>query len=265
MNDLQYGGDAARRPLVIAHRGAAGRLPENTIAAFEAALAAGADGIECDTRLSADGVPVVIHDDTVGRTTGAAGRVGSLTLERLRKLDAGGGQRIPTLAETAELCRGRAMLCLEFKEAGAVGPALEVLRTIDDGELIFCSFQPKAVRACKGQRPQAPALLITGSRNPNPIVRWRETFPLLTAKRAGADGLSCHHRAVTPERAQRIRAAGLGLVIWCSLEEEKTPPAWFGRALLAAPDALVTAWPEELLAFLASPPAGSGMSPQRGS
>src|SRR6267378_6141215 len=76
-------------PLNIGHRGAAGEAPENTFAAFDLALRQGADGIEFDVHLSADGVPVVIHDARLERTTSGSGRVGKHTLASLRRLDAG--------------------------------------------------------------------------------------------------------------------------------------------------------------------------------
>ena len=77
------------RPLVIAHRGASGLAPENTMAAFRLAVALGADGVELDVNLSADGVPVVIHDARVNRTTNARGAVSRFSLDELRRLDAG--------------------------------------------------------------------------------------------------------------------------------------------------------------------------------
>src|SRR5260370_35199414 len=77
-----------RRPLVIAHRGASGLAPENTMAAFKLALALGADGVEMDIQLSADGHPVVIHDARVNRTTNGAGAVSRLTLDQIQSLDA---------------------------------------------------------------------------------------------------------------------------------------------------------------------------------
>src|SRR5436190_20563712 len=78
-----------RKPLVIAHRGASGFAPENTLAAFKFALALGADGVELDVQLSADGHPVVIHDSRVNRTTNGTGAVSRLTLDQLQSLDAG--------------------------------------------------------------------------------------------------------------------------------------------------------------------------------
>lgn len=92
---------APRRPLVIAHRGGAGLWPENTLHAFEQAVAMGADVIETDVRLTADGALVLFHDETVGRTTDGAGRVSEMTLAELKRLDAGyrwtpdGGRTFP--------------------------------------------------------------------------------------------------------------------------------------------------------------------------
>jgi glycerophosphoryl diester phosphodiesterase len=79
----------AKRPLVIAHRGASGLAPENTLAAFKLALALGAQGIELDIHLSADGQPVVIHDRLINRTTNGVGRVHRFTVAELQKFDAG--------------------------------------------------------------------------------------------------------------------------------------------------------------------------------
>ena len=77
------------RPRVFAHRGGSALAPENTLAAFDTGLRAGADGLELDVHLSADGVPVVIHDDTLDRTTSASGPVASLTAAELARVDAG--------------------------------------------------------------------------------------------------------------------------------------------------------------------------------
>ena len=98
-------------PLIIAHRGASAVAPENTIAAFEAAIAAGADGIEFDVRLTRDGVPVVIHDETLYRTHGVRRRVGDMTLSELNK------SNVPSLAQLFELFEANTMLLyLELKD-----------------------------------------------------------------------------------------------------------------------------------------------------
>src|SRR5687768_14872032 len=97
-------------PLIIAHRGASAVAPENTIAAFEAAIAAGADGVEFDVRLTRDGVPIIIHDETLYRTHGVRGRVADMTLNELNKIN------VPSLAQLFELFESnQLLLCLEMK------------------------------------------------------------------------------------------------------------------------------------------------------
>jgi glycerophosphoryl diester phosphodiesterase len=96
--------------LVVAHRGASSLEPENTLVAFEAAVRSGADVVELDVRLTADGVPVVLHDADVAATTDGTGFVHTMTVSQLKRLDAAGGsgpvQRIPTLGEALEVIGG---------------------------------------------------------------------------------------------------------------------------------------------------------------
>jgi glycerophosphoryl diester phosphodiesterase len=113
--------DTLPTPVIFAHRGASAYAPENTLAAFELALRQGADAIELDVKLSADGHVVVIHDPTVDRTTGARGRVKDMSLADLRSLDAGSffsanfrGEKIPTLEEVFEAVGRRAFINVEL-------------------------------------------------------------------------------------------------------------------------------------------------------
>ena len=112
----------ARRPLVIAHRGASAEAPENTIAAFELAVEHGADGIEFEVQLTGDEQPVVIHDFTLDRTTDGIGYVRDRTVRELKRLDVGKwrgsrfqGQRIQTLQEVLERFRDRTRFWIEVK------------------------------------------------------------------------------------------------------------------------------------------------------
>jgi glycerophosphoryl diester phosphodiesterase len=100
---------------IIAHRGASGHAPENTMAAFQLAMQQGADGIELDVMLSKDGRLVVIHDDTVDRTTNGTGLVKDMTLAQLQALDAGNGAQIPTLEEVLHTFGGRFLINIELK------------------------------------------------------------------------------------------------------------------------------------------------------
>ena len=109
-------------PLVIAHRGASMYAPENTLAAFELAIEMGADAIELDTMLTADGIPIVIHDHSLDRTTDGIGSVSSKTVAELKLLDAGSafdirfaGERIPTLEEVFSAVGKKIMINVELK------------------------------------------------------------------------------------------------------------------------------------------------------
>lgn len=104
-----------QRPLIIAHRGASGHAPENTMAAFQLAKDHLADGIELDVMLCKDGHVVVIHDDTVDRTTNGTGRVRDLTLAELQVLDAGNGETIPTLNDVLDAFGGQYLINIELK------------------------------------------------------------------------------------------------------------------------------------------------------
>jgi glycerophosphoryl diester phosphodiesterase len=100
---------------IIAHRGFSSDYPENTLLAFEKALEARADGIETDLQLSRDEAIILFHDDGLKRITGTKGRPQERTLTELKTLDAGRGERIPTLDELLQLCHAKATLILEIK------------------------------------------------------------------------------------------------------------------------------------------------------
>ncbi len=123
---------ATRPTLIFGHRGAMANAPMNTLAAFQAALEQGADGIELDVHLSQDEQLVVVHDFAVDETTDGSGDVMHLTLSELKRLDAGGwfsvdfaGARIPTLAEVFDAFAGKLYFNVELKSRPADGRALE--------------------------------------------------------------------------------------------------------------------------------------------
>lgn len=173
--------DENKPPLIIAHRGLSARFPENTLAAFAAALDAGAEMMELDVTLTRDRQLVVIHDDTVDRATDGAGTVSAMTLADLRRLDAGSwfdprfaGERIPTLDEVLALARGRAGVNIEIKasavEADFPADAVEhqvlavVRRFSMVDAVVVSSFEPKCLRrlaAMAGPRPRLAVLTET--------------------------------------------------------------------------------------------------------
>ena len=115
---------------IFAHRGVSAHLPENTQAAFARAIELGVDGIELDVQLSADNVPVVIHDDTTDRTTNGTGSISEFTARQLGLLDAGSGQPVPTLAQVLEMAAGKLWVNIELKDADAVEPVVQVVNSI---------------------------------------------------------------------------------------------------------------------------------------
>ena len=155
---------------VIAHRGFSKVAPENTLAAFRAALEAGADALEFDVRLTRDGVPVIMHDKTVDRTTNGRGRVGDLTFAQLRKLDAGShkgpqfkGERVPSLDELLALARGKTLLLCELKSPDRRVPRLVhaalAKHEMADRTLVI-SFHPASLLAMKRLRADQPIGLL---------------------------------------------------------------------------------------------------------
>jgi glycerophosphoryl diester phosphodiesterase len=121
------------RPEVIAHRGGRAGTPENTLSAVRHAIEVGVDGLEFDIQRTRDGVLVVMHDETVDRTTNGTGRVVDLTLAQLRALDAGRGEKVPTLDEVLDLARSASIrLFPEIKSAHLYpGIEAEVLQALE--------------------------------------------------------------------------------------------------------------------------------------
>ena len=134
-----------KRPWVVAHRGYRGSFPENTLVAFEAAIRANTDMIELDVSLTRDRIPVVIHDNTLDRTTNGSGPVSEHTLTELKNLDAGcwfstkfRGEAIPTLEELLMSVKGRVIVNIEIKQVSIESP------TIPDGiETQICKMVEK--------------------------------------------------------------------------------------------------------------------------
>lgn len=168
----------------IAHRGASKIAPPNTLAAFARAAELGADGIEFDVHLSADGVPVVIHDFTVDATTDGHGRVADLTLAQLKALDAGSsfdpafvGERIPTLEEVLDAVEDRLLLNVELKSTSIRDNGLEraVLAQIErhraSDRVLISSFNPFSLRRVRRRAPHIPLGLLYAPDLPLPLRR----------------------------------------------------------------------------------------------
>ncbi len=114
--------------LIIGHRGASGYEPENTLLSFKKAISLNADMIEMDIFKCKTGELVIIHDNTVDRTTNGKGYIRDLTFQELRILDAGKGEKIPTLTEVLDLVNNKIKINLELKGEETAGPVCELIR-----------------------------------------------------------------------------------------------------------------------------------------
>ena len=138
-----------RKPFVVGHRGASGLEPENTLRSIGRAIDFGVDAVEVDVRKSKDGKLVIMHDPSVDRTTNGKGRVASLTLKDLKALDAGKGEKIPTLEEMMGAVRGKVGLFLEIKEPETTSDMVASVRAAGmESATTFVSFyHPALLRA----------------------------------------------------------------------------------------------------------------------
>lgn len=210
---------------IIGHRGARAVRPENTISALKEGVKC-ADFVEIDIHLTKDGVPVVLHDATLDRTTDGRGAVGDLTLRELRMLDAGDGHPVPTLQEVCDLCLPSCGIVTEIKEAGSEEAVCSVLSGYDPSSLWVVSFHPESIREVKHLLPRVKAGLIcsTDCRDPCSPVR-----------KAGADAIVPRSDAVTREMVDEAHRQGLIVIVWTL----NTPEA-YQRARASGADGWVT-------------------------
>jgi glycerophosphoryl diester phosphodiesterase len=191
--------------LIYAHRGASAIHPENTLRAFQHALAIGVDGIELDVHATADGIPVVIHDRDVGRTTDGAGYVGEIPLARLKTFDVGDGERVPTLAEVLELVGGAVHLDVEIKGIGIERAVLGVLANYPIVRWAISSFAWETLRAVRQLDPAAELW---------PLAERVDDELFTIAADLASPAVSLFTGAYTAQSAGTLRDAGLRAVVW---------------------------------------------------
>ena len=231
------------RPLVISHAACAGHAPENTLAGIRTALQIGADAIEVDVQASADGVPVLMHDLTLDRTTSGSGDTASLTLEQLQELDAG-GEPVPTFARALELTRGRALLVAEIKRPGcedALADAVRGAGALD--EVMVWSFLPPALEAMRQAEPRLPGGLLIA---PQSIGSWPSMREL--ALRLGLQSVSIFHQSLDEAVVAQAGRSGLSVYAWTADAESDIE-----RLIDLNVDGIVTNYPERALSLLGRP------------
>ena len=234
--------------LVIAHRGASGYAPENTLAAFKRAIALGATFIETDLQLSRDSRFVAIHDDTVNRTTGGTGKVHDLSLADLKRLDAGAwfgsefaGERIPTLDEILEFSKKNdVVFYLELKPGGSWGGEHALIGALRESQevarTVVISFDAGVL---EGLRKIEPTLM-TGLLFDGQIAR-----PLDKAVEVGARQLAVRGDLVTPALLTEARKKDLQVVCWTVNQ-----PAHMRLLIDAGVDGIMSDYPDRIVAAI---------------
>jgi glycerophosphoryl diester phosphodiesterase len=247
----------------IAHRGDSSSAPENTIAAFDAAVAAGSDLIEIDVRIAADGVPVIIHDGSALRTTGIDADVALTSSDALAAADAGSwfspafaGARVPTLAEVADWGAAHPDVgwLVELKgpwtAAQLAGPVDTIRRHGLAGRTILQGFETETVAAARDVAPDLPRALLVYL--PEHVDGLMERLEELEA--AGCNPIG-RLPIEMPGLAARLREAGYSVYPW-TLDE---PDEW-GAAGVAGVDGVITNRPGPFRSWFAlrwSPPAAA--------
>jgi len=214
------------RPAIIAHRGDRANAPENTLAAFKQAADKGADAIEFDVKLTADGEVVVLHDQTVDRTTSGRGNVSRLSLATLRELDASvqfSGQfpaeKIPTLAEVFETVGNKLYMNIELTNYSTprdslVSKVAEMVKKYgQQGRVLFSSFLARNLKNASTLLPEVPGGLLTLG---GLMGFWGRTF----GWRGDYYALHPYLTDVTPGLVDRVHAGGKRLHVWTVNQEE---------------------------------------------
>jgi glycerophosphoryl diester phosphodiesterase len=223
---------AAGTFLIIGHRGAAGLEPENTLRSFTRAIELGVDAIELDV-YCVDGELVVIHDDTLERTTDGHGDVMATSFDALRRLDAGNGERIPTLTEVLQLVQSRVIVNIELKGAGTAAPVAACIAAHPRVDVLVSSFDHAELarfRAVDSQTRVAPLFHRTVTR----------MFDIATSLRAWSINLS--ERLATAERLRAIAANGYRVLVYTVNE-----PTVGERLKAGGADGIFTDFPDRML------------------
>ncbi|NHN34103.1 glycerophosphodiester phosphodiesterase [Paenibacillus agricola] len=236
---------------IVAHRGWSGKAPENTLAAIELALAESAiDMIEFDVHLSKDGVPVVIHDHTLERTTNGKGRVNQHTFDELRQLDAGSwfapefkGETIPSLEEVLKLAKGRCKLAVELKTKANNYEGIEqkVIQKVHQygmgDQVVLSSFDHDSMKqANEVDSSIATSLIFFGK----PTLIWEQL------QYTGAISFSINHSFSSPAFINEMLDKGIDVGIW-TVDDPET----LQKIVLAHPNVRITTnHPDRLLTVI---------------
>ena len=236
------------RPLVIGHATAAGEAPANTLAGVRAALRS-ADAMEIDVQLSADGIPVLMHDPNVDRTTNLRGPIRELTAEQLALADAGDGEPVPTLSQVLQLVQGHRAVFCELK--ATPGDAEQDIRLVEAVQRELAqhvaldwtgihSFSPAIVSHARIADPRISVALISPPRDREESQRL-----LASAVTAGCQAVSLQHSAVDAHFVQAAKFRQLTTWTWTPDDEDE-----WKRLVETGVDGIITNHPAGLRTML---------------
>jgi len=243
--------DPGGRTLVIAHRGFSGRAPENTVAAISEAIAIGADMAEIDVTLTADNRVVVIHDETLQRTTNGSGNVAEHDFDEIRSLDAGSwfapqfaGEKVPTLGEVLDLVKGQILLNVEIKtEAVDRGISDKVAVAIKErgmtDQVIVSSFSPTALEQMHAVVPEIRTAVLYNKE----LQRGQD--PVEIVRGLGASAFNIRGSRLKAKMLRSCRKHGIPVAVY-TVDKTKKMKRWVKKGV----DAIFTNHPDRLLELL---------------
>lgn len=201
---------------LMGHRGAKGEKPENTLSGFKHLLALGAKAVELDIHLSSDGKIMVFHDETLERTTNGSGYLSSYSLSELQKLDAGEGEKIPSLNEALDLLLTNDIeIQIEIKDPNTVEPLISLLKErgakcID--QVIVISFDHRCILEVKNQIPKIRTTA---------ILYGHPLDPCHIVKPAKADGLSVNLSFIDHTLVEKLKKEKFLVTVWNVNDDEQ--------------------------------------------
>ena len=217
---------------IVAHRGASGVFPENTMTAFRKAVEFGADVVELDVRVSRDNIPIVFHDESLNRLTGKTGFVREYTFDELRRFDVR-GERIPKLSEALKYLVDHVCVFIEIKEDAALPHVLDIIVENDYFDKVaVTSFNKSHLEYIR----RSVSSLVTG------LIYIKPTDGIVAAKKIGAKMVLPFYRLATEKSIAFAHRLGLKVVAWV-INDFSTAIEYLERGV----DGIATDYPEQIV------------------
>lgn len=206
--------------LRIAHRGFSSEAPENTIEAFKKAAKSGIDMVEFDVHETRDGHVIVMHDETLDRTTDGKGQIKELTLKEIRKFHGPNGEPVPTIEEVIKILKNNCAMNIEIKDKNLANKVLSIIKKerIQD-KVMLSSVHPEVIKLIKREQPKIKTAWLVS------VTRWKLTilyflrfiipyFVVRTAKKMKTDVIGLQYKIVTDELIRMSHKNNIDIGVW---------------------------------------------------